>query len=249
MHQAQAVAQHFGLAHVVGGKNSAVLALFGKEDEIQNGLAGHDVQAQCGLVENKHLRIVQDYPGDVHLLGLPRAEGLAATFQQFGIFLSAPLVGWLADRWGARPIALASFIATPIALLALSRTGNSVVAWDALWLLVSLAGAGTTPAIWARIVSLYDLLQQADPSPVVELNRAVAIGQRDGPAAGLEALARLERDPSLSAYPWLSAARADALRRLGRADEALTAYRAARELARDPADRRHFERQIAALSD
>ncbi|MBF9149400.1 MFS transporter [Novosphingobium jiangmenense] len=78
----------------------------------------------------------------------------AATFQQFGIFLSAPLVGWLADRWGARPIAVASFIATPLALLMLARTGNSVAAWDALWLLVSLAGAGTTPAIWARIVSL-----------------------------------------------------------------------------------------------
>lgn len=78
----------------------------------------------------------------------------AATFQQFGIFLSAPLVGWLADRWGARPIALASFIATPLALWALSRTGASVVAWDGLWLIVSLAGAGTTPAIWARIVSL-----------------------------------------------------------------------------------------------
>lgn len=78
----------------------------------------------------------------------------AATFQQFGIFLSAPVVGWLADRWGARPIALASFIATPLALWALSRTGASVVAWDGLWLIVSLAGAGTTPAIWARIVSL-----------------------------------------------------------------------------------------------
>ncbi|MBL0966694.1 MAG: MFS transporter [Blastomonas sp.] len=78
----------------------------------------------------------------------------AATFQQIGIFLSAPLVGWLADRWGARPIALASFVATPLALLALSRVGSSVVAWDALWLMVSLAGAGTTPAIWARIVSL-----------------------------------------------------------------------------------------------
>lgn len=78
----------------------------------------------------------------------------AATFQQFGIFLSAPLVGWLADRRGARPIAVASFIATPLALLLLARTGNSVAAWDALWLLVSLAGAGTTPAIWARIVSL-----------------------------------------------------------------------------------------------
>lgn len=90
-----------------------------------------------------------------HEFGWSRAAvSGAATFQQFGIFLSAPLVGWLADRWGARPIALASFVATPIALLALSRTGNSVVAWDALWLIVSLAGAGTTPAIWARIVSL-----------------------------------------------------------------------------------------------
>ncbi len=78
----------------------------------------------------------------------------AATFQQFGIFLSAPVVGWLADRAGARPIAVASFVLMPLALLALSRTGNSVMAWDGLWLLVALAGAGTTPAIWARIVSL-----------------------------------------------------------------------------------------------
>lgn len=78
----------------------------------------------------------------------------AATFQQFGIFLSAPVVGWLADRVGARPIAVLSFVATPLALLALSRTGNSVMAWDGLWLLVALAGAGTTPAIWARIVAL-----------------------------------------------------------------------------------------------
>ena len=70
----------------------------------------------------------------------------AATFQQFGIFASAPLVGWLADRVGARPIAVASFVLTPLVLLALSRTGNSVVAWDALWLLVALAGAGTSTA-------------------------------------------------------------------------------------------------------
>lgn len=78
----------------------------------------------------------------------------AAMFQQFGIFLSAPLVGWLADRWGARPIALASFLASPLALLALSRIQGSVAAWDAMWLLVAVTGAGTTPAIWARIVSL-----------------------------------------------------------------------------------------------
>lgn len=78
----------------------------------------------------------------------------AATFQQFGIFLSAPLIGWMADRIGARAIAVASFILTPLALVALSRAGNSVFGWGALWLLVALAGAGTTPAIWARVVSL-----------------------------------------------------------------------------------------------
>lgn len=78
----------------------------------------------------------------------------AATFQQFGIFLSAPIVGRLADRIGARPIAIASYVATPIALIALAQAGPSVVAWYGLWLLVSLAGCGTTPAIWARVVAL-----------------------------------------------------------------------------------------------
>lgn len=77
----------------------------------------------------------------------------AATFQQLGIFLSAPLVGRLADRHGVRRIALASFIAAPIGLMLLSRCGNSVMMWWGLWLLVSLAGCGTTPAIWARAIA------------------------------------------------------------------------------------------------
>jgi MFS family permease len=78
----------------------------------------------------------------------------AATFQQLGIFLSAPIVGRLSDRIGVRPIAVASYIAMPLALLALSRAGASVWGWYGLWLMVSLAGAGTTPAVWARMVSL-----------------------------------------------------------------------------------------------
>lgn len=78
----------------------------------------------------------------------------AATFQQFGIFLSAPIVGLLADRFGMRMIAVASYIAAPLALVALAQAGPSVTGWYALWLLVSLAGCGTTPAIWARIVSM-----------------------------------------------------------------------------------------------
>jgi predicted MFS family arabinose efflux permease len=76
----------------------------------------------------------------------------AATFQQLGIFLSAPLVGRLSDRIGVRTIALTSFIAMPLAMLALSHTGGSVPQWYGLWLLVSLAGCGTTPAVWARVV-------------------------------------------------------------------------------------------------
>ncbi|MBT0667136.1 MFS transporter [Novosphingobium profundi] len=77
----------------------------------------------------------------------------AATFQQLGIFLSAPILGRLADRYGIRAIAIASYIAAPVALVLLSRAGSSVAMWWGLWLLVSLAGGGTTPAIWARAVS------------------------------------------------------------------------------------------------
>ena len=76
----------------------------------------------------------------------------AATFQQLGIFLSAPLVGRLSDRIGVKAIALTSFVAMPLAMLALSHTGGSVPQWYGLWLLVSLAGCGTTPAVWARVV-------------------------------------------------------------------------------------------------
>jgi MFS family permease len=78
----------------------------------------------------------------------------AATFQHLGIFLSAPLVGRLADRIGLRPVALASYVAMPLALLALSFAGSSVWGWYGLWLMVSLAGSGTTPAAWARMVSM-----------------------------------------------------------------------------------------------
>jgi RNA polymerase sigma-70 factor (ECF subfamily) len=83
---------------------------------------------------------------------------------------------------------------------------------------------------WAELVGLYDLLATIWPSPVVSLNRAVAVGLADGPDAGLAALDTLAGEPQLAAYGYLASARADFFRRLGRADEAAAAYREALSL-------------------
>jgi RNA polymerase sigma-70 factor, ECF subfamily len=80
---------------------------------------------------------------------------------------------------------------------------------------------------WPRVVRLYDLLLTEEPSPVVALNRAAAVAFADGPEAGLAELDRLDGDARLAGYPYLPAARADLLRRLGRNDEAAAAYEAA----------------------
>jgi RNA polymerase sigma-70 factor (ECF subfamily) len=80
---------------------------------------------------------------------------------------------------------------------------------------------------WAQVVSLYDLLVSIWPSPVVALNRAVAIGLATGPAAGLAVLDELAGDPQLAGYPYLAAARADFLRRLERVADARLAYQEA----------------------
>src|SRR5207237_730612 len=85
--------------------------------------------------------------------------------------------------------------------------------------------AGATD--WAEIVGLYDVLARADPSPVIELNRAVAVAMRDGPAAGLALIDALLARGELADYHLAHAARADLFRRLGRPDEAAAAYRTA----------------------
>jgi len=90
---------------------------------------------------------------------------------------------------------------------------------------------------WSEIVGLYDVLRELWSSPVVELNRAVAIGMRDGPAAGLDALAPLLAEPALATYGYLSAARADFLRRLGRLIEAAEAYEEALTLTDNEVER------------
>jgi RNA polymerase sigma-70 factor (ECF subfamily) len=100
---------------------------------------------------------------------------------------------------------------------------------------------------WPQIVGLYDLLWQRWPSPVVQLNRAVAIAMRDGPAAGLAALAEIP-DGALAGYHYLPAARADLLRRLGRNSEAASQYRLALAMAGNAAERRFLQRRLAEVS-
>jgi RNA polymerase sigma-70 factor (ECF subfamily) len=97
---------------------------------------------------------------------------------------------------------------------------------------------------WPRIVVLYARLAAVAPSPVVELNRAAAIGMAEGPAAGLAALDRIDAAP-LSAYHLLPAARADFLRRLGRSAEAADEYRAALKLVDNPRERAFLTARLA----
>jgi RNA polymerase sigma-70 factor (ECF subfamily) len=97
---------------------------------------------------------------------------------------------------------------------------------------------------WVVIARLYDHLVAVAPSPVIMLNRAVAVSLADGPEAGLALVEAIVRDGELQDYHLLPAARADMLRRLGRAAEAAEAYRAAHELAGTDAERRYLERRF-----
>jgi RNA polymerase sigma-70 factor (ECF subfamily) len=96
---------------------------------------------------------------------------------------------------------------------------------------------------WARVAALFGLLSKVDPAPVVALNRAVAVAMADGPAQGLAMIDRLD-DERLEDYHLFHAARADLLRRLGRLDEAGLAYRRARDLTENPAERRFLDRRL-----
>jgi RNA polymerase sigma-70 factor, ECF subfamily len=100
---------------------------------------------------------------------------------------------------------------------------------------------------WAEIVGLYDVLRRADPSPIVELNRAVAIAMRDGPAAGLRLIDSLLARGELADYHIAHSARADLCRRLGRMDDARASYQRALSLAKQEPERRFLEKRLGEL--
>jgi predicted RNA polymerase sigma factor len=90
---------------------------------------------------------------------------------------------------------------------------------------------------WTRIAALYDALAQLTPSPVVELNRAVAVGMAFGPAAGLELADQLTAEPALERYHLLPSVRGDLLAKLGRHDEARAEFQSAAELTENARER------------
>jgi RNA polymerase sigma-70 factor (ECF subfamily) len=102
---------------------------------------------------------------------------------------------------------------------------------------------------WSRIVGLYDVLVRADPSPVIELNRAAAVAMRNGPAAGLALIDAILARGDLREYHLAHSARADLCRRLGRTAEARAAYERALALTRQETERRFLERRLAELPD
>ncbi len=117
---------------------------------------------------------------------------------------------------------------------------------------IAAVHAETTAAAatdWAQIVALYDVLIRADPSPVVELNRAVALAMRDGPPAGLALIDAILARGDLGEYHLAHSARAELCRRLGQEAEAQVSYKRALELVRQGPERRFLERRIASLVD
>jgi RNA polymerase sigma-70 factor (ECF subfamily) len=108
--------------------------------------------------------------------------------------------------------------------------------------------ASTEETDWAEIAALYALLGRLAPSPVVELNRAVAVAMADGVERGLAIADSLDAGGQLDDYPYLHSTRADLLRRLGRRPEAAAAYRRALELTRNGPERAFLERRLREIA-
>ncbi|MCA9241351.1 MAG: RNA polymerase subunit sigma-24, partial [Planctomycetales bacterium] len=102
---------------------------------------------------------------------------------------------------------------------------------------------------WRQIAALYDILLRVDPSPIVQLNRAVAIAMRDGPAAGLELVDAILQRGELTGYHLAQPARGEFLRRMGDAAGAANAFRQALSLAKQDSERRFLEKRLDLLGE
>ena len=141
-------------------------------------------------------------------------------------------------------------IAEGCALVERALTGRRFGPYTLQAAIAAVHAEATTAAAtdWAQIVGLYDVLLRADPSPVVELNRAAAVAMRDGPAAGLAIVDELLADGDLDEYQFVHSARADLCRRLGRVADARKSYARALALTKQGPERRFLERRLREIN-
>ncbi|THF60189.1 RNA polymerase sigma factor [Pseudothauera rhizosphaerae] len=156
---------------------------------------------------------------------------------------AVPLAEQDRSRWDALLIAEACVLVDE----ALGSRGCGRYTLQAAIVAVHAEAACAADTDWAQIVDLYDALLRLAPSPVVELNRAVAVAMRDGSGAGLALLDALLGHGEAGAYGPAQAAQAELCRRLGRIEEACAAYRRALDLSRHAAERRFLARRLQAL--
>ena len=206
-----------------------------------DALLRHDLCAEAIRLARllKELHSTPDIDGLLALLLLHQSRAAARTGPDGGIVL-------LDDQ--DRTLWDGALIAEGAALAEQAFAAPPVGAYTIQAMIAATHAAAPAAARtnWSRIVALYDLLLQADPSPVVALNRAVAIAMRDGPAAGLALIDPLATG-ELATYRFTHAARADLLRRLGRTVEARAAYERALALADQSADRDFLRSRIERL--
>jgi len=166
---------------------------------------------------------------------------LSTRLDEHGVFL--PLAEQDRARWDR------SLIERGVLHLAAAATGEQLGRWhlEAGIACEHAIAAALDDTNWARIVELYDQLLRIAPSPVVALNRALAVAELRGLDAGRAALAALADDVKLADYPFFWGARADVERRAGRPDQARPLYERAVALSRSRAEREAYQRRLDQL--
>jgi RNA polymerase sigma-70 factor (ECF subfamily) len=237
-------------AHHLPERTVAVLAvLYGLFNEGYNASAGPDLvrQGLCAEAIRLARLVVELMPDEADARGLLALMTLHHARREARVDASGDLVTLEEQdrsRWDAEAIAEAvSMLESGIRL---GRPGP----YQVMAAIAALHATAPSPAAtdWTEIAVLYNELYRMVPSPVVALNRAVAVAMADGPVAGLRLVEELERGGELDRYHLLAATRADLLRRLGDVAGAAVAYRRALELAPNAAERRYLARRLEAVA-
>jgi RNA polymerase sigma-70 factor, ECF subfamily len=205
-------------------------------DLIRHGLCAEAIRLARVLV-----RLMPDEPEAVALLALMLLHDARRTTRVDGQGDLVPLEDQDRTRWDSGAISEG----TGLLEGALRRGRPGPYQVQAAIAACHATATDAADTDWAEIAALYGQLVRLVPSPVVELNRAVAVAMADGPSAGLALVEVLEASGTLAGYHLLPATRADLLRRLGRGGEAAAAYREGLALAATDAERRYLTRRLA----